>query len=64
MAVFKVTFQSVIQVTRTYDVDDEEEARQMGNMDAEDGQVGHFHERHAVSGEVTECVEIQENNDG
>ena len=56
--VFEVTFQSVIEVTRTYQADDEDEAKDLAQMDAEDGQVGGFHERQSLGGQVVSSREI------
>lgn len=56
---FEITFQSLIEVKRTYECDDKDQAREYGQMDAEDGQIGDFYSRNCVSGEVTECAEIK-----
>ena len=61
MTKFEITFQSVIQVTRTYEVEDGEDedyAKSLAQMDAEDGQIGHFHERHCVGGDVIESRQL------
>lgn len=59
MPKFEVTFQTVIEVTRIYeDCEDEDQAREYARMDAEDGQIGGFHDRQPIGGDVMSSRQI------